>query len=126
MQHTVSTVIEQPMDVVQAFVVDVQNLPRWSFFTSAEPEGDHWRVRSSDGEATLTFVAPHEPGVLDHVVVTDTGHHVVVPMRVSQHGACHRSEVTLVVDGPEDAMAADIATVEADLARLKELLEASP
>jgi hypothetical protein len=31
-----------------------------------------------------------------------------------------------VVDGPEDAMAADIATVEADLARLKELLEASP
>lgn len=102
------------------YVLNARHLPEWSFFTSAEPEGDHWRVTSSEGGAALKFVALHEPGVLDHVVVTDSGHHIVVPMRVSQHEHAACCEVSLVADGS----AADIATVEADLARLKQQVEA--
>lgn len=123
MQRCVSTLIDRDWHDVQAYVLDATTLPSWSFFTSATPEGDHWRVTSADGGASLRFVSPHEPGVLDHVVVTDDGHHVVVPMRVASHNG-GGSELSLVVDAPADRLEADVATVTADLARLKALLEA--
>ena len=50
------------MDAVMDYVLDARHLPQWSFFTSAEPEDDHWRVTSAEGGATLKFVALHEPG----------------------------------------------------------------
>lgn len=123
-QHLVRVTVERHMDAVMDYVLDATHLPQWSFFTSAEPQDGHWRVTTPEGGATLTFVALHEPGVLDHVVVTDDGQHVVVPMRISQHAHTECCEISLVVDAPADRLPADVATVEADLARLKQLVEA--
>lgn len=122
MQRSVSVLIARDWHQVQAYVLDISTFTRWSFFTDVQDEGQSWRVSSAEGAARLRFVSPHEPGVLDHVLYTDAGQHVVVPMRVASHCG-GGSELTLVVDAPADRIEADVAMVRADLDRLKALLE---
>jgi hypothetical protein len=125
MQTQVQVLIARTPQEVQAFVLDGRTLPAWSFNTAAEPSGDGWLVTSPLGQARLRFLDPDAPGVLDHDVEVAPGVVVHVPMRVRPHPAGSEVQIT-VLPAPgatEESFAEDVRTVEADLARLKDLLE---
>lgn len=122
---TVTVTIDLPPGEVYPFVADLSNLPLWSFFEAAAEEGSGWKVTTSGGESRLRLSPPNEFGVLDHHVTTPAGAEIYIPMRVVANGA--GSEVIFTVyrmpGMTDEAYAADVAQVEADLATLKQILE---
>lgn len=126
--RTVAVSIARPPEVVYAFVHDVRNLPRWSFFTSVQDRGDgRWLVGTPQGEVELRMAERNDLGVVDHHVRLASGE-MLVPMRVVPNG--DGSEVVFTVfrapGMADDAFAADVAQVEYDLARLRDVLEGRP
>lgn len=123
--RTVSVSIACPPRRVYEFVVDPHNLPRWSFFTTVEPSGDHFIVGTPDGPAQLRFVERNGWGVLDHEVTLPSGARVHVPLRVIPNGSGSELLFTLfqTPEMSDDVVTADAAQVERDLAKLKQILE---
>ncbi len=73
----------------------------------------------------MRFTPRNEYGVLDHTVTLPDGTQVLNPVRVIAHPEGAEIVFTVRQLGSSDAQsAADVATVTADLRRLKELLEA--
>ena len=103
--------IDRPARVVYEFVADPANLSRW-----AAGVGD---------DADVVFAARNELGVLDHEVRLPDGGSVLVPMRVVPDG--DGSEVVFHLRRSpgmsDEEWERDTATVAADLARLREVLE---
>lgn len=130
--RTVSTSIDAAPDAVYKFVADAHNMVRWApgfcQTIAADPEvKDGWRITTSNGTAAKArFVAPNTLGVVDHWVTIPDVAEVYVPMRVVPNAA--GSEVLLTVFQQPGMSAGqwdtDVKAVEADLARLKALLEA--
>lgn len=124
---TVTVTIDRPPEVVYSFVTDLENLPRWSFFESAAEDGSDWTVTTSGGESRLRLAPPNQFGVLDHHITTPAGSEIFIPMRVVPNA--EGSEVMFTAyrmpGMTDDAYAADVAQVRADLAKLKRLLEAA-
>lgn len=117
--------IERPPGEIYAFVTDVNNLPRWSFFESATEDGADWRVTTPGGESQLRLAPPNHFGVLDHHVTTSAGSEIYIPMRVVANGGGGEVMFTAyrMPGMTDDVYAADVAQVRADLAELKRLLE---
>jgi len=122
---TLTVTIDVPPGEVYAFVADLSNLPRWSFFEAADEDASGWKVTTSGGESRLRLSPPNEFGVLDHHVITPAGSEIYIPMRVVANGT--GSEVIFTVyrmpGMSDDAYAADVAQVEVDPAELKRILE---
>lgn len=123
----VSTVIGAEPQAVYAFASDPANLPRWAAGLSgsiAHVDG-RWRAESPMGTVTVTFARANEWGVLDHDVELPSGEVTHNPLRVSAHP--DGAEIVFSLrraDGvTDDEFERDAATVTADLARLKQLLE---
>lgn len=125
---TLSISIARSPDTIAAFVADPRNLPQWAggFCRSVRQVGNEWRVETGEGEIGLRFCGPVEHGILDHVLTLAPDLQVQVPMRVvpNEEG----SEVLFTLFQPP-AMTAyrleqDMALVQADLQRLKQLIEA--
>jgi hypothetical protein len=81
------------------------------------------------GQVTVEFAPPNEFGVLDHVVRLPSGEAVLNPMRVIPAGVgAGPCEVVFTVRRrpgmTSEEFEADVATVAADLERLRALLEA--
>ncbi|WP_091577248.1 SRPBCC family protein [Micromonospora sediminicola] len=121
--------IDRPVAEVYAFASDPANLPRWApgLGGSVTREGGHWYVETAEGRAALTFAPANDYGVLDHEVRTPSGETVYVPLRAIADG--DGTEVVFSLrrgPGMSDAdFARDTALVEADLARLKAVLESA-
>lgn len=125
-----SVVIAREPEAVYAFARDVENLPRWAagLATAEVHPGDR------DGEliaespmGTVTFAfAPDNPfGVLDHDVTLPDGAVVHNPLRVLAHPDGVEVVFTLRrLAMNDEEFDRDTAMVEADLERLKGLLEA--
>lgn len=125
-----SVVIPCEPGAVYAFARDVENLPRWAagLATAEVHPGDR------DGElvaespmGTVTFAfAPDNPfGVLDHDVTLPNGAVVHNPLRVLAHPDGAEVVFTLRrLAMNDEEFDRDTAMVEADLERLKGLLEA--
>jgi len=115
-----------PVDVY-AFVRDPANLPRWStgIGGSVVWEDGEWFVETPAGRARIRFAPRNADGVLDHDVLTPTGEEVHVPLRVLADGDGSEVVLTLSVPAGGDAeLERDAALVVADLARLRQVLEA--
>lgn len=124
--RTLSISIACSPDDAYAFIADPANLPRWSFFSSAEQgEDGRWIVHAGDRRYELHFVEHNDLGVLDHFVKVPSGEELRIPLRVVPNG--DGTEVVFTVfraSGMSDeAYAADIATVRRDLEKLKFVLE---
>ncbi|MBQ1090763.1 SRPBCC family protein [Streptomyces sp. B93] len=122
--------IDRTVDDVYAFASEPANMPAWAHGLggSMEKVGDQWVAESSPlGRVVVRFVARNELGVLDHDVTLPSGETVYNPLRVIACGT--GSEVVFSLrrrPGMSDAdFERDAATVIADLARLKELLESA-
>jgi Polyketide cyclase / dehydrase and lipid transport len=122
-----STVIAAAPTVVYAFAADPENLPKWAAgLAGAEVkrEGDVLVVESPMGQVTVKFVPRNDLGVLDHDVTFPTGAVVTNPLRVLPHPEGSEVIFTLrQLDMSDDDFASDAAMVEADLARLKNIVE---
>jgi hypothetical protein len=125
--RTVSVSIGRPPAQVHAFVTNGDNLGRWlTFSTSVRRAGGEWVLDTPQGEMRFRFVPANELGVLDHHVRLPDGREVLNPMRVVPNGAGSEVVFTLF-QGPgmsDEEFAVDARTVETDLRKLKEVLEA--
>src|SRR5262245_14718449 len=127
----VSVWVDAAAEVVYAIAVVPEELPRWA---SGLAEGDlrqtadGWVADSPMGEVIIEFAPANEFGVLDHVVRLPSGESVYNPLRVLPAGEGQRrcEAVFTVRQRPgmsDEEFERDVATVAADLERLRELAE---
>ncbi|WP_461006584.1 SRPBCC family protein [Streptomyces capparidis] len=124
-----SVFIDRSVGDVYAYASDPANLPAWAHGLGgsiARIDGQ-WVAESSPmGRVVVAFGPRNELGVLDHDVTLPSGETVYNPVRVIAHDS--GSEVVFTLrrrPGMNDAdFRRDADMVTADLARLKELMEA--
>ncbi len=125
--RNITVEIAVPPDEVMAYASDPRHLPEWApeFARSVTPEGAEWVVQTVEGPVRMRFTPPNAEGILDHVVHLPNGEEVLNTLRVTAHG--HGSQVSFLLlqrAGMSDAQfARDASLVQADLLRLKTLLE---
>jgi hypothetical protein len=124
-------VVEVDADAAQTYglVSDPRTLPLWApnFALAVEPDGEGWKVTTADGPAWVAFAPANDRGVADHVVTLEDGTEFYNPVRVVSQGAARcRVEFTLQrqPDWSEARFDEDTGLVQADLDRLKALIEA--
>jgi Polyketide cyclase / dehydrase and lipid transport len=125
----ISEWIDRSATDVYDFTSNPANLPRWAhgLGDSVENVDGQWFVSTGSGRFAVAFVERNTLGVLDHTVTLPSGDVVYVPMRVVPDG--DGSEVVFTVRRPLDMsdedFARDAGLVQADLTRLKQVLEAA-
>lgn len=125
----VSRVISVLPELVYEFASDPENLPKWAAgLAKAEVlrEGEVLLVDSPMGKVTVKFVPRNEYGVIDHDVTLPSGTTVTNPVRVLAHP--EGSEIVFTIrqiELTDDEFDRDLAMVEGDLDRLKQLMEES-
>jgi hypothetical protein len=84
-----------------------------------------WFVETSSGRVGFAFVERNEYGVLDHHVTLPSGELIYNPMRVIPDGDCCEVVFTLrrLPEMSDEDFARDAGLVQADLTRLKHVLE---
>ena len=123
----ISVAIRRSPAQVYGFAANPENLPKWAtgLSGSIRRAGDTWVAESPLGQIRLKFAERNDLGVLDHDVTLPSGETFHNPLRVlrNQDG----SEVVFTLyrqpKMSDDELARDAAQIEADLARLKSLLE---
>ena len=116
------------MAEVYAYASDPANLPEWApgLGSSVEQVDGRWFVETPDGRVGVAFAPPNDYGVLDHEVTLPTGDVVYNPMRVVADG--DGSEVVFSLrrlpEMSDQDFDRDAGLVQADLTRLKRVLEA--
>lgn len=125
-----SVVIAREPEAVYAFARDVENLPRWAagLATAEVHPGDRdgeLVAESPMGTVMFAFAPDNSFGVLDHAVTLPDGAVVHNPLRVLAHPDGAEVVFTLRrLAMNDEEFDRDTAMVEADLERLKGLLEA--
>jgi hypothetical protein len=120
--------IDASPEEVYAYARDPANLPQWApgLGTSVDQVTGQWFVETSDGRVGLNFAPTNDFGVLDHDVALPSGEVIYNPMRVTRNG--DGSEVVFALRRlpgmTDEEFARDAAAVAADLARLKQVIEA--
>jgi hypothetical protein len=124
-----STYVDRTVDDVYAYASNPANLPAWAHGLggSIQETGDRWVAESSPmGRVVISFAPRNELGVLDHYVTLPSGETVYNPVRVIANGS--GSEVVFTLrrrpEVSDTEFERDADMVAADLARLKELMEA--
>jgi Polyketide cyclase / dehydrase and lipid transport len=114
---------------VYEYASDPANLPQWApgLANSVENVDGQWFVDTPSGRAGFAFVERNKYGVLDHEVTLPSGEVIYNPMRVIPDGdGC---EVVFSLrrrpDMSDEEFARDAGLVQADLTRLKHVLEAT-
>jgi Polyketide cyclase / dehydrase and lipid transport len=113
---------------VYDFASDPANLPRWApgLGDSVENVDGRWFVDTASGRVGFAFVERNTFGVLDHDVTLPSGEVIYNPMRVMRDGDGCEVVFTLrrLPDMTDEDFERDAGLVQADLTRLKHLLEA--
>ncbi|WP_430784443.1 SRPBCC family protein [Actinoplanes sp. G11-F43] len=120
--------IALPADAVYEFTSAPENLPRWAagLATTVSKQGDRWVI--GDDGAELIFTPRNDFGILDHWVRPPDGAEVYSPMRVIPDGD-DAAEVMFTLRRlpgiTDDEFERDADLVQADLTRLREVLESA-
>ena len=121
--------IDRPAADVYDFASNPANIPEWApgLGSAVENVDGRWFVETGAGPVGVAFAERNELGVLDHDVTLPSGEVVHNPMRVMSDG--DGSEVEFVLrrrpEMTDEEFARDEGLVQADLSRLKHILEAS-
>jgi hypothetical protein len=122
--------ISRPAAEVYDYASNPANLPEWApgLGSSVEYVDGRWLVDSPMGRVSVAFVPRNEYGVLDHDVTMPSGEIVYNPMRVTKDGSGSEVVFTLrrLPGMSDEDFGRDAEAVAADLARLKQVLEAAP
>lgn len=127
--HLSVSISRKPTEVYE-FASNPRNLPRWATGlarSELRKEGDEWVADAPFGRVIVTFAPRNSFGVMDHDVKLESGVTVHNPMRVVPNGDGSEFVFSLFrQEGMSDVQfGQDRAAVEADLSRLKEILESS-
>lgn len=119
--------IDRPAADVYEYVLNPANLPEWAhgLGTSVENVDGDWFVETGTGRVCVRFAEHNTLGVLDHDVRFPSGDVIHVPMRVIPDGdGCEVVFTVLRQPGMSDAeLDRDAGLVQADLTRIKQVLE---
>jgi hypothetical protein len=120
--------IERHWRDVYAFAANPENVARWAsgLADGLTRDGDEWVANGGPiGRIKVRFAPGNDFGVIDHVVVLDSGIEVLNALRVLPNGQGAEVMFTLLRQpGIDDAsFAADAAQVLEDLKTLKALME---
>lgn len=124
----VSRVIAASPEAVYEFASNPDNLPKWAAGlakTEVVREGDTLFVDSPMGKVAVPFVPRNEYGVIDHDVTLPSGTIVTNPVRILAHPEGAEIVFTIrQIELTDEEFDRDTGMVEADLERLKGLVEA--
>lgn len=122
-----SEVIRCSPERAYTFAANPANLTKWAaglVQSKVTRDGEVLYVESPEGRTTIRFVGRNDLGVLDHEVTLPSGVITNNPFRVIAHPEGAEVVFTLrQLDLTDAEFDRDAAMVEADLRRLKELLE---
>jgi hypothetical protein len=125
----ISESIDRPATEVYDYAADPANLPAWApgLGSSVENVDGQWFVDTPAGPAGFAFVERNEFGVLDHEVTLPSGDVIYNPMRVVPNGDGCEVVFTLrrLPGVSSEDFERDASLVQADLTRLKQVLEAA-
>jgi Polyketide cyclase / dehydrase and lipid transport len=125
----ISEWIDRSAADVYAYASDPANLPQWAAGLGSSVENDHgqWFVQTASGRASFAFVERNKYGVLDHEVTLPSGDIIYNPMRVVPDGDGCEVVFSLrrLPDMSDEDFARDAGLVQADLTRLKDVLEST-
>ncbi len=125
----ISVWIDRHAADVYEYASNPANLPEWApgLGSSVENVDGQWYVETPSGRVGLVFAERNEYGVLDHDVTLPSGQVVYNPMRVIPDGDVCEVVFTLRrLPGVNDEdFGRDAGLVQADLTRLKHLLESA-
>jgi hypothetical protein len=125
----ISESIERPAAEVYRYASDRANLPAWApgLGSSVQNIDGRWFVETPAGPAGFAFVERNEFGVLDHEVTLPSGEVIYNPMRVVPIGDGCEVVFTLrrLPDMSIEDFERDAGLVQADLTRLKQVVEAA-
>ena len=125
----ISEWIDRPAADVYEYASDPANLPQWApgLGNSVENVDGQWFVETPSGRVGFAFVERNKFGVLDHEVTLPSGEVIYNPMRVVPHGDGCEVVFSLrrLPDMSDEDFTRDAGLVQADLTRLKRVLEAT-
>jgi hypothetical protein len=125
----ISESIDRRAADVYEYASDPTNLPQWApgLGSSVENIDGRWFVETPAGRVGFAFAERNEDGVLDHEVTLPSGEVIYNPMRVIPDG--DRCEVVFSLRRlpgmSREEFTRDAGLVQADLTRLKQVLEAT-
>ena len=124
----ISEWIDRAAADVYEYASDPANLPHWApgLGSSVENVDGQWFVETSEGRVGVAFAPANAYGVLDHEVTLPSGDIIYNPMRVVPDGDGCEVVFSLrrLPDMSDGDFARDAGLVQADLTRLKRVLEA--
>ena len=124
----ISEWIDRAAADVYEYASDPANLPHWApgLGSSVENVDGQWFVETSEGRVGVAFAPANAYGVLDHEVTLPSGDVIYNPMRVVPDGDGCEVVFSLrrLPDMSDEDFARDAGLVQADLTRLKRVLEA--
>jgi hypothetical protein len=127
-KHISERIDRRAADVYE-YASDPANLPHWApgLGKSVENVDGQWFVETQSGRVAFAFVGHNTYGVLDHEVTLPSGEVVYNPMRVVPDGDGSEVVFTLrrLPNMSDEDFARDAGLVQADLTRLKHVLEAT-
>ena len=125
----ISEWIDRRAAEVYEYASDPANLPQWAPGLGAAVENvdGQWFVQTPSGRVGFAFVERNKYGVLDHHVTPPSGEVIYNPMRVVPAGDGCEVVFSLrrLPDMSDEDFARDAGLVQADLTRLKHVLEAT-
>jgi hypothetical protein len=125
----VSELIDRPAADVYEYASNPANLPHWApgLGSSVEKVDGKWFVETESGRVGVAFAERNKYGVLDHDVTLPSGEVIYNPMRVVPNGdGCEVVfSVRRLPDMSDEDFARDAGLVQADLTRLKHVLESA-
>lgn len=125
----ISVSINLDPKTVYEFTSAPLNMPKWAsgLSESIKKENDHWIAHSPMGKVTIKFSSPNEWGVIDHDVTLENGKTFHNPLRVLKNGKGAEVVFTLYrqPEMNEDDFNRDANMVQADLIKLKKILEST-
>ena len=124
----ISEWIDRAAADVYEYASDPANLPHWApgLGSSVENVDGQWFVETPEGRVGVAFAPANAYGVLDHEVTLPSGDVIYNPMRVVPDGDGCEVVFSLrrLPDMSDGDFARDAGLVQADLTRLKRVLEA--
>ena len=124
----ISERIERAVGEVYEYASNPANLPEWApgLGTSVVEIDGKWWVETSSGRVGVEFAPRNEYGILDHDVILPSGEIIYNPLRVfANEEGCEIVFTLRKTPGTSsEEFERDADFVQADLSRLKHVLEA--
>jgi hypothetical protein len=124
----ISEWIDRRAAEVYEYAIDPANIPNWALGlgSSVENVDGSWFIQTGSGRVGFAFAERNKFGVLDHDVTLPSGDVIHNPMRVIPDGSGCEVVFTLrrLPEMSDEDFTRDAVLVQADLTRLKRVLEA--